>query len=86
MSQDYVGNQQSTERWVAVSALCSTTELAKALGVPRTKLHRWVERRAMTQFPEPVYAANPRYHVYDMDEVKRWYSTWTATRRPRVAE
>lgn len=71
-----------TERMIRVGALAGVSETARALGVPTTNVHRWAERREATGFPEPVYYSNPRFFLYDLDEVAEWHRLWVSTRRP----
>ena len=59
--------------------LVGVTEVAAALGVSRTRVKRWIERRTSTQCPEPVRILRAG-HLYRLADWRAWYALWRVTR------
>lgn len=58
-------------------------EIAERYGVARTTVSTsWADRRHLTGFPLPI-ATLRMGPLYDLDEVDRWYSSWTSASVPR---
>lgn len=54
-------------------------EIAAALGVGRSRVKRWIERRASTNAPEPVRQL-AHGNLYRISEWRSWYALWRITR------
>lgn len=54
-------------------------EIAANLGVPRTRLNRWIERRSSTMCPAPLITLKAG-SFYSLNEWKGWYEVWRVTR------
>lgn len=58
-------------------------EIAKNLGVPISRVRRWVERSAETGCPRPV-AVLHMGRVFSMRDWRGWHALWKVTRGATV--
>lgn len=54
-------------------------EVAEALGVPKFRVNRWIERRDSTRCPNPVRELRG-VKLYSLANWKGWYALWRVTR------
>lgn len=59
--------------------LAGVAEIAEELGVPPSRLKRWIERRESTNCPLPL-ALLKAGHIYSRREWRAWHALWRATR------
>jgi len=68
---------------VDTDRLVGVAELAAMLGVARTTISNWYDRRDRNGFPEPVIRLSMG-PVWDSRAVLRWYGTYTPRRGAKV--
>lgn len=54
-------------------------EVAQALGVPKFRVNRWIERRESTGCPNPVRELTCG-NLYSLTDWRGWYALWRVTR------
>lgn len=68
---------------VKTTRIGGVAEIAEKYGVDRNTVSTsWAARRGLTGFPQPV-AVLRMGPVYDLDQVDRWYASWTSEPQPR---
>ena len=60
------------ERLIDVDDLTTLTYLAKMLGIGRSTVAMWDNRRESTGFPQPVIDLGPRARLWSRKEVGAW--------------
>lgn len=63
--------------------LCETVtirEISAKLDVPIKTIHRWIQRRHQTSFPEPIWSEDKTLSLYMGVEVEAWYAIWLQIR------
>jgi len=62
-------------REVPLHRLVGVAEISEALGVTKSNVNVWIERRAKVHFPRPVKELTMG-NLFDMDEVREWHRRW----------
>lgn len=53
--------------------IVTTAEIAERLEEKIKAVRRWTERREANGFPEPIKTVQNYVHLYDFDEVNKWF-------------
>lgn len=67
------------ERLALYADLVGVTEIARHLGVPRSRVCRWIERRESTNCPSPVRVLVCG-QLYSLAHWQTWFKLWQLTR------
>jgi hypothetical protein len=80
-----VAGTEPTAVLVEVYDIVTLWEVATELGIDKRVVERWSERRASTQFPEPLKRLH-YINLYSRSAVFGWHTDYLATRRPRTTK
>lgn len=82
MDEDSTTTEDGTEKMVDaidIDDIGGIQEVADALGVGVFRARRWVERRALTNAPEPIKRLKMG-PVYSISHWRGWFALWRITR------